>query len=229
MNYPVTVSSIEHRPVWRLRRDPNNARTHSDLQIRQIGNSIQEFGFVNPILIAPDDTIIAGHARFEAAICIAMDAVPVIVLQHLSETQRRALVIADNQLALNAGWNDDLLRAELEDLQAEKFDLDVIGFDEKELNRLVIEQDRPIKRELRELTHTDNELTPPRVLVSQPGDQWILGPHRFLCGGESTTQALEFADTTCRQWQQLTGKAAVLGHNQRNFEAVAADRQSLAL
>ena len=228
MNSPATVNGIEHRPLWQLRPCPNNARTHSEAQTRQIAKSIQEFGFVNPILIAPDGTIIAGHARFAAASYLCMKSLPVIVIGHLSETQRRALVIADNQLALNAGWNADLLRAELIALEAEKFDLDVIGFDEEELNRLVTEQDQLVEKELQELTHADPELTLPRLPVSQPGDLWILGPNRFFCGEHSTEEALGFADKICHQWQRLTGKSAVLDNDQRTFEDLAANRRTLA-
>src|SRR6202453_3178535 len=112
-----------------------NPRTHSDAQIAQIAASIAEFGFNNPILVDTKAGIIAGHGRLHAARKLGLKEVPVIVLDHLSEAQKRAYIIADNQLALNAGWNDDLLRAELAVLQAEDFNLDLIGFDCEELGR----------------------------------------------------------------------------------------------
>lgn len=227
MNSFVTVNSIEQRSLRELRAHPNNARTHSRAQIKKIAKSIQEFGFVNPILIAPDGTIIAGHARYEAANRICMSSVPVIVVRHLSETQRRALVLADNQLALNAGWNDDLLRAELTALAAEKFDLRMIGFDDEELNRMIAEQEHIVEAEIRALDNTDSGLTP-RVSVSQPGDLWILGPLQLSCGDDSNPEVLEFADKICRQWQQATGKPPVLDHNKRSFRGVAVDRRLAA-
>src|ERR1700693_4673049 len=110
---PHMVGHLELRPVEQLTPYANNARTHSATQVEQIAASIQEFGFVNPILVGPDHRIVAGHARLRAAIKLGMREVPVIVLEHLSEAQRRALVLADNQLALNAGWDEELLRAEL--------------------------------------------------------------------------------------------------------------------
>ncbi len=110
---PVIVGQIEQRPVARLIPCAYNARTHSRFQIEQIAASIQAFGFVNPILIGPDDVIIAGHARLDAVRQLGLAEVPVIVLAHLTPAQRRALVIADNKLGLNAGWDEELLRTEL--------------------------------------------------------------------------------------------------------------------
>ena len=120
MQHPLTVQLIELWSIDRLRPFDHNARTHSDQQVEQIMASIREFGFVNPILVGPDGVIVAGHARLMAARLLAMPQVPVIVLGHLSEAQRRALVIVDNQLALNAGWDEELLRAELAALQEQE-------------------------------------------------------------------------------------------------------------
>jgi ParB-like chromosome segregation protein Spo0J len=117
-----------------------NARTHSPEQIAQVAGSIAEFGFVNPILVGADNVIIAGHARLLAAKKLGMTEVPVIVLDHLSETQRRALVIADNRLALNAGWDEEMLRIELAALQGVDFNLNLTGLAEVELARLLAEQ-----------------------------------------------------------------------------------------
>jgi len=114
-----------------------NARTHSEEQIEQIAASIKQFGWTNPILVRPDKTVIAGHGRLEAAKKIGMEKVPCIVLENLSEEQCRALVIADNKLALNAGWDMDLLTSELAELKTLDFDLDVIGFSDEELEEML--------------------------------------------------------------------------------------------
>jgi ParB-like chromosome segregation protein Spo0J len=124
---------IESRPIDPLIPYAHNARTHSDEQVAQIAASIAEFGFVNPVLIGADDVVIAGHGRLLAARRLGMTEVPVLVLDHLSEAQRRALVIADNRIAENAGWDEQLLRAELATLREQDFDLDLLGFAEAEL------------------------------------------------------------------------------------------------
>jgi hypothetical protein len=128
---------IETRPVERLIAYVRNARTHSDDQVAQIAASIAEFGFVNPVLIGTDDVIVAGHGRVLAAKRLGLPEVPVIVLDHLNEAQRRALVIADNRLAENAGWDEAMLRAELAALREEDFDLDILGFSDADLLRIL--------------------------------------------------------------------------------------------
>ena len=130
---------IETRLVADLIPYAANSRTHSDAQVAQIAASIKEFGWTNPILIDGDNTIIAGHGRLLAARKLGMDEVPAIILDHLSKAQQRALVIADNQLALNAGWDIDMLKAEIEDLNLEGFDLGLLGFDERELANFILE------------------------------------------------------------------------------------------
>lgn len=177
------VRHIECRPVGQLLPYASNARTHSKSQIRQIAASIREFGFVNPILIGTDSRIVAGHARLRAAQELGMQEVPVIVLEHLAEVQRRALLIADNQLALNAGWDEELLRAELAALEKEEFPVGLIGFDEAELIRLLAAQDAA-----EGLTDPDFAPPLPALPVSRSGDLWILGEHRLLCG-DATSQA----------------------------------------
>ena len=131
------VETVEHWSLQRLIPYAKNARTHDDTQVSQIAGSIAEFGFVNPILVGDDNVIIAGHGRLMAAQQLGLDSVPVIVLHHLTESQRRALVIADNKIAENAGWNDELLKLELEELGDLGFDLDVIGFSDEELDELL--------------------------------------------------------------------------------------------
>ena len=131
---------IEPRSVSDLIPYAANSRTHSDAQVAQIAASIKEFGWTNPILIDGENTVIAGHGRLLAARKLGMDEVPAIVLDHLSKPQQRALVIADNQIALNAGWDMDMLKAEIEDLNL-TFDLDILGFDDGELQRILNEPD----------------------------------------------------------------------------------------
>ncbi|MEI6439046.1 MAG: ParB/Srx family N-terminal domain-containing protein [Alphaproteobacteria bacterium] len=129
-------ADLDHRPVADLIPYAQNSRTHSEAQIAQLAASITEFGFTNPILVDAKGGIIAGHGRVMAAKSLGLEQVPVLVLDHLTEAQRRAYVIADNKLALNAGWDDDLLRAELDALGAIEIDLGVLGFGEAELEAI---------------------------------------------------------------------------------------------
>ena len=185
MSSIVMVGHVEQRPIDQLLADANNARTHSAAQVDQIAASIREFGFVNPILIGPDHRIIAGHARWRAARQVGMTEVPVIVLAHLSEAQRRALVIADNQLALNAAWDEGLLRTELAALAEDDFNLGLLGFDDEELVRLLAAQ------EAEGLTDPDAVPVAPQVPVTMPGDLWLLGKHRLLCGDAIRMPAMQ--------------------------------------
>src|ERR1700689_924116 len=137
MNLP---TQIELRSIRALVPDVRNSRTHSDAQVSQVAASIREFGWTNPILVDGEGVIIAGHARLLAARKLGMEEVPVIVLAHLTPAQKRALVIADNKLALNAGWDEDTLRAELVSLQEDGFDLEVVGFSDEELRVLLADQ-----------------------------------------------------------------------------------------
>ena len=174
---------IEKCPVDRLTPLTGNPRTHSDQQVEQVAASIREFGWTNPILVGADGEVIAGHARLAAALKLGLPKVPVIRLQHLSEKQRRALVIADNQLALNAGWDEELLRIELILLQDAEYDLGLVGFEDEKLARLLAAQDAA-----EALTDEDAVPELPATPVSVPGDMWILGDHRVLCG-DATSQA----------------------------------------
>jgi DNA modification methylase len=173
---------IEFRLVSKLIPFARNARTHSEQQVSQIAASIKEFGWTNPILIGSDDVIIAGHARLLAAQKLGMTEVPVIVLDHLSPAQRKALVLADNKLALNAGWDEDLLRAELADLQSLDFNLDLTGFASIEIDALLRD---PMIEE-----RADEAPPPPEVATTRPGDLWLLGPHRVLCGDATSADAV---------------------------------------
>ena len=169
---------IVHWPLARLLPYARNARTHSDEQVAQIAASIVEFGFTNPILVGSDGVIVAGHGRLAAARKLELDTVPVVVLDHLSPTQRRALVIADNRLAENAGWDDAMLRTELEALQDDGFDLDLTGFDPDALAELIAGEETEQAGEV-----DDDEIPEEGIaVVSRPGDLWRLGEHRVLCG-----------------------------------------------
>jgi len=142
------ADKIEQWPTAKLVPYARNARTHSDAQVAQIAASIAEFGFTNPILAGSDGVIVAGHGRLAAAQKLGLEMVPVVVLDHLTPTQRRALVIADNRIAENAGWDDELLAIELHELNAADFDMALIGFDASELSSAMnldslIEQDAP--------------------------------------------------------------------------------------
>src|SRR6185312_7776447 len=137
----ISTLSIQTIAVESLIPFARNARTHSDEQVAQIAASIREFGFVNPILAGSDRVVIAGHARLLAARKLGMTEVPVIVLDGLTENQRRALVLADNKLTLNAGWDEEMLRLEIEALKNADYDLDLIGFDDEELRQLLAAQD----------------------------------------------------------------------------------------
>ena len=169
---------IERVNVSALTAFSGNPRTHSDTQIDQIAASIREFGWTNPILVDAAGTIIAGHGRLAAATRLGLDQVPVIRLGHLSDAQRKALVIADNQLALNAGWDEVALSNLVRELDAEKFELDLLGFDSADLDRYLagLDGDAAAEAEEAELPEV------PVVPTSRPGDLWVLGNHRLLCG-----------------------------------------------
>jgi len=174
-------------PVEKLIPYARNARTHSDDQVAQIAASIAEFGWTNPILAGADGIIIAGHARLLAARKLGMTEVPVIVLDHLTETERRALVLADNRLALNAGWDEEMLRVELESIRDDGFDLDLIGFTDDELEDLLREPEED------HAGNTDEDAVPeaPDTATTVAGDVWVLGEHRLLCGDATQMEAVQ--------------------------------------
>jgi DNA modification methylase len=168
---------IEHWPVDRLVPYARNPRTHSEAQVAQIAASIREFGFNNPILVDTQSGIVAGHGRLLAARKLQLEQVPVIVLDHLNEAQKRAYILVDNRLAENAGWDEELLRCELATLEAQDFNLDLIGFDDEELARLLSDQDA-----VQGLTDEDAIPEVPDSSVSVRGDLWLLGDHKLLVG-----------------------------------------------
>lgn len=178
---------IELWSVDRLKPYERNARTHSDAQVAKIAASLVEFGFTNPILVDSSDGIIAGHGRLMAAKKLGLSEVPVVVLDYLSDAQRRAYVIADNRLALDAGWDEDMLAAELAELQAEGFDLELTGFDESEIDDLLAGEAEPTDG----LTEDDAVPEARPDPVSKPGDVWVLGGHRLMCGDSTSIEAVE--------------------------------------
>src|SRR5580698_4771926 len=166
------VKRIELWLIEKLVPFARNPRTHSEAQINQIAASIAEFGFNNPILVDTKAGIIAGHGRLLAARKLGLTEVPVIVLDHLSESQKRAYVIADNKLAENAGWDDELLRSELAALLEEDFDVSLLGFEDEDLARLLAAQDATEGL-------TDEDAVPELLEkpASRTGDLWVLGEH----------------------------------------------------
>ena len=173
---------IAHRSVADLIPYARNARTHSDAQVALIAGSIREFGFTNPVLVDGASGIIAGHGRVLAARKLGLGSVPVIELAHLSEAQKRALVLADNRLVEQAGWDRELLALEAADLSALGVDLGSLGFEAAEVDAL-LRGDAPDPRE-------EETPEPPADPVSRPGDLWLLGPHRLLCGSATDPAAV---------------------------------------
>lgn len=155
-----------------------NARTHSPEQIAQIAASIKEFGFLAPVVIAEDNTILCGHGRFCAAQKLGLRKIPCIKETHLTEAQRRAYIIADNKLSLNAGWNEELLAVELTDLREDNFDLSLLGFDDKELADLFSEEKKTGAAD----DNFDLTAALEKAAFVQPGDIWTAGRHRVMCG-----------------------------------------------
>lgn len=171
---------IEHRAVAGLRAYHRNARVHSKAQIRQIADSIKRFGFTNPVLISDDGEIVAGHGRVEAAKLIGLRTVPTLKLSHLNDTERRAYVLADNKLALNAGWDQELLGLELQTLIDLDFEVTLTGFSPGEID-LTLEAAREAKPQSKPEI-ADEIPAIGRTAVSREGDLWLLGRHRLLCG-----------------------------------------------
>jgi ParB-like chromosome segregation protein Spo0J len=192
-------TKIEHVSIDKLIPYARNSRTHSDAQVAQIAASIKEFGFTNPVLVDGDGGIIAGHGRVMAAKSMKLDSVPCIRLDHLTEAQKKAYVIADNKLALNAGWNDQMLGLELADLQGLGFELELTGFNKDELASLMAPE--PTEG------HTDEDEVPsiPEQPKSQRGDVWLLGEHQLMCG--DSTQADDLAKLIVDEFKGLEERA----------------------
>ena len=175
--------NVQQTQLERLIPYASNARTHSEAQVAQIAGSIAEFGFVNPVLLGSDNVIIAGHGRVMAARKLGLKTVPTINLDHLSKNQIRALVIADNRIAENSGWDEELLRVELQSLADEDFNLDLLGFGDKELEDLLSSPDDDDTAALDENVPEVQENP-----VSRIGDIWIMGDHRLICGDSTSKE-----------------------------------------
>jgi len=183
--------AIEFKTPSQLRPYPGNARTHSREQICQIARSIRTFGFTNPILISDEDEIIAGHGRVEAAKLINLERVPTVRLSHLSTAERRAYIIADNKLALNAGWDHELLSIELQALIDLDFDIEITGFSTAEVD-IVLEDARASSPTPE--PDTDDDIPPlpdPASTITRSGDLWLLGRHRLYCGDSRQARTFE--------------------------------------
>ena len=179
------ANKIEWLSVETLIPYAKNARTHSDEQVAQIAGSIKEFGFNNPVLIDKENSIIAGHGRLLAARKLGMDKVPVVQLEHMTEAQRKAYVLADNRIALNSGWDTSMLTVELQDLK-DNIDLSLLGFDADELDALL----NPIV-ETDGLTDEDAVPDVPNEPKTKLGDIYILGSHRLMCGDSTSIDAVD--------------------------------------
>ncbi len=181
--------SIEKRAIEALLPYARNARTHSEAQISQIAASMVEFGWTNPVLVDGDNGVIAGHGRLLAARKLGLKNIPVIELAHLSESQKRAYILADNKIALNAGWDEEMLRVELDALREADFNLDLTGFEANELKAFF---DCEVDPESCAPTESDDEV--PEVqedVVTVPGDVWLLGKHRLMCGDATNATDVE--------------------------------------
>ena len=180
-----TTKEMKLVPITKLIPYVNNARTHSPSQINKLRSSLREFGFINPVIIDRDYGVIAGHGRILAAKEEGITEVPCVFADHLTEAQKKAYIIADNRMAMDAGWDEELLRVEIEALQAENFDPLLTGFDEKELSKLfddgldAKEDDYDVESELQKPT------------FSKPGDIWTLGRHRLVCGDSTKAETYE--------------------------------------
>jgi DNA modification methylase len=175
---------VERWPIERLMPYARNARTHSDAQVSQVAASIREWGWTNPVLVAEDGTIIAGHGRVLAARKLRITDIPVMIASGWTEAQKRAYAIADNKLTLNGGWDEELLGLELGELEILGFDLDLIGFTESEREALAAQFTEGL---------TDPDVVPdlPSDPITRAGDLWVLGTHRLLCGDSTSAEATE--------------------------------------
>ncbi len=214
---------IEYLPPERLRPSPNNARTHSKKQLKQIARSIERFGFVNPVLTSDDFEIIAGHGRVEAAKILGLRQVPTVRLSNLSPAKRRAYVLADNRLAELAGWDRELLATELQGLVELRFDdIELTGFSLGEIDLMLDEAAEKRAEQPGPEDELPNSLQGPAV--SRAGDLWVLGQHRLLCGDAPDLTSYLYCDGIVRRWQQYIGKAARLEGSDLTFADLEATR-----
>ena len=216
------MSAPRHIKLWsirKLRLNKRNPRTHSKKQIRQIAKSIQRFGWTQPILVDENGVIIAGHGRYEAALLLGLREVSVIIVSGLREAEKRALTLADNKIAANAGWDRKLLAEELGELAKllpeSNLDLEITGFEGPEITHLLGD-------------FADPEVDPAEVpsaeetAVSKAGDLWELGPHKLSCG---KARSLADVDAIVLQWQAHTRRNATLQATGQSFDEIAAVRR----
>ena len=178
---------IERWPIDRLIPYARNARTHTPEQVAQVAASMQQFGWTNPILVAGDNVILAGHARLLAARKLGLAQVPVIVLDHLDENDRRAMILADNKIAENAGWDTEMLRVELDALRDADYNLEIVGFSDEELELYLADPEQDNTG----LTEDDAAPAPQETAITVPGDVWVMGAHRLLCGDATVLADVE--------------------------------------
>lgn len=214
---PMIPEKIEQLAPEDLLAYGRNSRTHSDSQIKELAESIREYGFLVPVLIDDKNQLIAGHARTQAAKLAGLPVIPCIRATHLTPGQRRAYVIADNRLAEKAGWDKETLRLELGELHSLGYNLNLAGYNAKELKGLELNLDG-----------VDEKKVPPSEeegFVSRGGDVWLLGDHLLTCGDSADEEAeAKFCDSTVQRWQRLNGKAAILRATRMCFEEVANER-----
>jgi hypothetical protein len=214
------ADNIEKQNVSDLVPYARNARTHSDAQVAQIAASIKEWGWTNPVLVDENGGIIAGHGRVLAARKLGIPEVPVMTATGWTEAQKKAYILADNQLALNAGWDMDLLKVELGELDDLDFDIDLIGFDGDFLANLLNEATEG-------LTDPDDVPETPDDPVTVEGDVWVMGNHRIVCGDSTSADVVEkllgsvkphvyaielnpaYVDVAVKRWQEFTGQDAI--------------------
>jgi ParB-like nuclease family protein len=197
---------IEYTLVRELRPYRNNARTHSKKQVRQIANSIEKFGFCNPVLIDNNKQIIAGHGRVEAAKLLGIDAMPTCRLSHLSEADKRAYILADNKLAEKAGWDKELLAIELQGLIDLDFEIELTGFEMPEID-VILEDAREAKGDPSEPEDGVPQY-PSGPVVTQAGDLWVLGNHRLLCADAREEAAYDSCSRIRRTTSPSTATSA---------------------
>jgi len=212
---------IKEVEVSKLIPYAKNSRTHDDAQVAQIAASIKEFGWTNPILVDGDKGVIAGHGRLLAARKLGYDKVPTIELKHMTEAQKKAYVIADNKLALNAGWDTNFLSLELQDLKDQDFDLTLLGFDDKELDALLAPETTE------GLTDEDAVPDTPIEPKTKLGDIYILGNHRLMCGDSTSIDAVEKLLESQKADLLFTdppyGVSYEGGHNKKKRQGIMAD------
>ena len=175
-------TTFELRNVDDLIPYARNARTHSPEQIQKLAGSIKEFGFINPIIISQDGGVLAGHGRIMAAQKLGIKQVPCVIESHLTDAQRRAYILADNRLALDAGWDEEMLKIELAELKEMDFDLDFTGFSDDELKAFLDDEIVDTTGSENDEESEPEEVNEEKEAITQLGDIWLLGDHRLICG-----------------------------------------------